>query len=98
MKTLILFLLLSTPLFSADLYLRNDSGTSLRVKIRNDYHNLDLNKTLRSKLDNVFKSDIQVIYQNKTVASTQISPSGRDTKLRVYKKNGLYLLEIDKRL
>lgn len=98
MKTLILFLLLSVQSVAADLYLRNDSGTSMRVKIRNDYHDLGLNKTIKSKLNEVFKSEVQAIYQNRTVASTQVSPSSRDTKLRLYKKNGVYLLEIDKRL
>lgn len=97
MKTLILFLLLSTPLFSADLYLRNESGKDLKIKIRNDYHQLRVNGSMKEKLDNVFKSDIKVFYQSGVVASTQISPSSRDSKLKVVFKNNKWLIEEDRR-
>jgi hypothetical protein len=92
-KSLILFLLLSTPTFAADLYLKNESGKELRVKIITKYENLGINKTLKHHLDNVFTSKVEVIYQNRTVTSTEIKPSGRDSKLRVYRKDDKFFLE-----
>lgn len=97
MKTLALFLLLSGPLFSADLYLRNESGNDLKIKIRNDYHQLRVGKSMKEKLDDVFRSDIKVFYQNRVVASTEISPSGRDSRLKIVNKNSKWLIEEDKR-
>lgn len=97
MKSLILLLLLSTPTFAADLYLKNESGKVVRVKVRNKYEELGINKTLKHHLDNVFKSKVEIFYQSKVVTSTQISPSGRDTKLRLYRKDNSWFLEPGRR-
>lgn len=97
MKTLILFLALSTQTIAADLYLRNNSGHDLRVKVRNTYENVKINRVLKTKLDNVFKNKVEVFYQNKVVTSTEISPSNRDSKLRVYRKDNSWLIGPNKR-
>jgi len=97
MKTLILFFLLSTQTIAADLYLKNESGKVVRVKVRNHYEELGINKTLKHHLNNIFKNKIEVLYQNRAVATTEISPSGRDTKLRVYRKDNAWFLEPERR-
>ena len=43
-------------------------------------------------LDRVFKSKVDVIYQNRSVTSTEIEPSGRDIKLRVYRKDNSWFI------
>jgi hypothetical protein len=96
-KSLILLLLLSTQTIAADLYLKNESGKNVRVKVRNTYEELGINKTLKHTLDKVFKSKIDIIYQNRSVTSTEIEPSGRDIKLRVYRKDNSWFLEPERR-
>ena len=97
MKTLILFLIICSQSFAGDLYLRNNSGHDLRVKVRHSYETVKVNKVLKKPLDNSFHSKIEVIYQNRTVASTEIKPSDRDSRLRVYRKNNAWLIEEDRR-
>lgn len=97
MKTLILFLLLSTSTIAADLHLKNESGHVVKVKIRNTYKELGINKTLKHTLDRVFKSKVDIIYQNRSVTGTEIEPSGRDIKLRVYRKDNSWFIEPERK-
>lgn len=92
MKALILFLLLSTSTISADLHLKNESGKDVRVKIGSKYENLNINKTLKHTLDKIFRSKVEVIYKNKTVTSVEIKLSGKDSKLRVYRKDNSWFI------
>lgn len=79
-----------------DIYLRNDSGATVKAKVNRVTKTMQIAKTEKFRLDSLFKTKVDIYYQNKKVLSTTIQPSTRNSKFKIYRKNGAWLIESEK--
>lgn len=98
MRNLILAICLLIPssVIADNVIVRNTSGSTVQIKVRNITQEVGIGKTVIIPADSLFSSEVKVIYQRKIVASTTVKADGRDSKLMVTRERGDWFIKPDK--
>jgi hypothetical protein len=89
-------LLMPSVAIADNIIIRNTAGVTVKIRVRNITKDVGIGKTVTIPGDNLFSSEVRVVYQSKTVASTTVKANGRDSKLVVTKERGDWFIKPDR--